>query len=262
MIEVLSNLKLIFFILFFLVLYILEFYFSNREWESRRLSRLLFHSLIAIINTILMRIPSLFLILPALLLINENDFGLMALLSLNFLTEAIICFLLLDFAYYWWHRFNHTNSFLWRFHSVHHLDTHVDVTTALRFHFGELLLSSFYKVFLILVIGTPISIFIFFEIILSASTQFHHSNIKLPSRLNSVLMKIIVTPEYHTNHHTVTKKTRDANYSSIFTIWDKIFFTLKDSNSIDRVYLGLNDRNHEFGIIANLKYPFKSVDTD
>ena len=78
MIEVLSNLKLIFFILFFLVLYILEFYFSNREWESGRLSRLLFHSLIAIINTILMRIPSLFLILPALLLINENDFGLMA----------------------------------------------------------------------------------------------------------------------------------------------------------------------------------------
>ncbi len=75
-------------------------------------------------------------------------------------------------------------------------------------------------------------------------------------------MKIIVTPEYHTNHHTVVKKTRDANYSSIFTIWDKIFFTLKDSNSIDRVYLGLNDRNHEFGIIANLKYPFKSVDTD
>tara|TARA_B100001105_G_scaffold151630_1_gene121667 strand:+ start:48 stop:464 length:417 start_codon:yes stop_codon:yes gene_type:complete len=138
----------------------------------------------------------------------------------------------------------------------------MDVTTALRFHFGELLLSSFYKVFLILVIGTPISIFIFFEIILSASTQFHHSNIKLPSRLNSVLMKIIVTPEYHTNHHTVVKKTRDANYSSIFTIWDKIFFTLKDSNSIDRVYLGLNDRNHEFGIIANLKYPFKSVDTD
>ena len=61
MIEVLSNLKLIFFILFFLILYILEFYFSNREWESRRLSRLLFHSLIAIINTILMRIPSLFL---------------------------------------------------------------------------------------------------------------------------------------------------------------------------------------------------------
>ena len=262
MIEVLTNLKLIFFILFFLVLYILEFYFSNREWESGRLSRLLFHSLIAIINTILMRIPSLFLILPALLLINENDFGLMALLSLNFLTEAIICFLLLDFAYYWWHRFNHTNSFLWRFHSVHHLDTHVDVTTSLRFHFGELLLSSFYKVFLILVIGTPISIFIFFEIILSASTQFHHSNIKLPSRLNSVLMKIIVTPEYHTNHHTVTEKTRDANYSSIFTIWDKIFFTLKDSNFIDRAYLGLNDRKNEFGIIANLKYPFKSVDTD
>ena len=81
MIEVLSNLKLIFFILFFLVLYILEFYFSNREWESGRLSRLLFHSLIAIINTILMRIPSLFLIIPALLLINENDFGLMALLN-------------------------------------------------------------------------------------------------------------------------------------------------------------------------------------
>ena len=84
MIEVLSNLKLIFFILFFLILYILEFYFSNREWKSKRFARLAFHSLIAIINTILMRIPSLFLIIPALLLINENDFGLISLLNFNF----------------------------------------------------------------------------------------------------------------------------------------------------------------------------------
>ncbi len=260
MIEILSNLKLIFFVMFFIVLYILEYYFSNRTWESKRTTRLMFHGAIAIINTVIMRIPSLFLIIPALMLVNESSFGLMKALEYNFIFEAVLCFLLLDFAYYWWHRLNHTNQFLWKFHSMHHLDTHLDVTTSLRFHFGELILSGFYKVFLILFLGAPISVFIFYEIILSASNQFHHANIKLSPKINSVLMKIIVTPQYHTNHHTVAKDTREANYSSILTIWDRIFLTMKDSDDENRKYLGLTERNCEFGMINNIMYPFSKKD--
>ena len=256
MIEVLSNIKLIFFILFFIILYFIETYYSDRKWTSKRTLRLIFHSIIAIINTIIIRIPTIFIVIPTLMLITENDYGLLNNINLNFALEAIIALILLDLGFYWWHRMNHKNQFLWKFHSMHHLDTHLDVTTSLRFHFGELLLSSLYKVVLILVIGMPISVFIFYEILLSASNQFHHSNIKISENLNNMLQRFIVTPKYHANHHTVKKVSREANYSSILTIWDTIFLTYIDATENDRRYLGLDDRSKEFGLMRNMKHPF------
>ena len=161
MIELLTNLKLIFFVVFFFLLIFIESYYPQRAWNSSRIMRLGFHGLIALINTIIMRLPTLFLIIPALLIINEKSYGLLNAIEYNFITKGIISLLLLDLAFYWWHHINHTVDFFWRFHSVHHLDTHLDVTTSLRFHIGELIFSSIFKVALILIIGIPISIFIF-----------------------------------------------------------------------------------------------------
>jgi len=258
MIEILSNIKLMFFVLFFIILFIIESYYSERTWVTKRFYRLLFHFKLAVINTLIIRIPTIFLIIPALMLMSENNYGLLGMLDLSFLGQAFVGMILLDLAYYWWHRLNHTNSFLWRFHSVHHLDTHLDVTTSLRFHFGELLLSSIYKTILILAIGMPISVFIFYEILLSACNQFHHSNIKLSQNSNKILKRFIVTPEYHANHHTLEKLSRDANYTSILTIWDMIFFTYKDATMEDRKVMGLDDRSKELGIIQNIKHPFNT----
>ena len=179
MIEILTNLKLIFFVMLFIILFIFESFYSEREWTSKRFFRLFFHVKIAIINTVIIRFPTIFLIIPSLMLITENQYGVLNNIDISFALKAVFGLLLLDLAYYFWHRLNHTNSFLWRFHSVHHLDTQLDVTTSLRFHFGELLLSSLFKTILILFLGTPISVFIFYEILLSACNQFHHSNIKL-----------------------------------------------------------------------------------
>ena len=256
MIELLTNLKLIFFVMFFFLMLIIESYYPERKWSSGRIIRLGFHGLIALINTLIMRVPTLFLVVPALLITNENKYGLLNNSEYNFMTKALLSLLLLDLAFYWWHRINHTVGFFWRFHSVHHLDTHLDVTTSLRFHIGELIFSSMFKVILIFIIGIPISIFIFYEIILSACNQFHHSNIRLSEKFNLVLEKFIVTPKYHTNHHTVKKASREANYSSILTIWDKIFFTYIDATRTEREYLGLDDRGKEFGLINYIKHPF------
>ena len=256
MIEILTNLKLIFFVMLFIILFIFESFYSEREWTSKRFFRLFFHVKIAIINTVIIRFPTIFLIIPSLMLITENQYGVLNNIDISFALKAVFGLLLLDLAYYFWHRLNHTNSFLWMFHSVHHLDTHLDVTTSLRFHFGELLLSSLFKTILILLLGAPISVFIFYEILLSACNQFHHSNIKLSDNLDQILNKFIVTPKYHTNHHTVMKDSRNANYSSILTIWDSIFFTYKDAKIEDRQYLGLDDRSKEFGLIQYIRHPF------
>jgi len=255
MIDVLLNLKLLFFVVFFFIFFSLEFLYNQRNTE-RKFSRLLFHGTFALFNTIIMRIPSLFLLLPLLLITNENKFGLLNVLNQNFLVESVLGFLLLDFSFYWFHRLNHVNNFLWRFHKVHHLDTQMDVTTSLRFHFGELIISSLYKSFLILLFGIPIVLFIFYEIFLSLSAQFHHSDIKLQDKADHYLSKIIVTPKYHTNHHTVALASRNANYASILTIWDYMFFSQKEADPKDREYLGTQDRQKQFGFIANLKEPF------
>ena len=145
---------------------------------------------------------------------------------------------------------------MWRFHRVHHLDTQMDVTTSLRFHIVELLISSVLKTVLILSLGLPISVFIFYEIILSLSAQFHHSNIRLSDKADTVLSYFIVTPKYHTNHHTVSMYSRNANYSSIFTVWDNIFGSRKGANEVDRDYLGVNDRTKELGYFMTRKEPF------
>ncbi len=255
MIDVLMNIKFTFFVVFFTVFFVLEFFFSQRH-TNKKLFRLFFHGLMAIFNTILMRIPGFFLVLPVLLISNESDFGLLKMLDVNYLFQTIIGFLALDLSFYWLHRLNHTNDFLWRFHRVHHLDTQMDVTTSLRFHIVELLISSVLKTFLILSLGLPISVFIFYEIVLSLSAQFHHSDLKLSNQSDKILSCFVVTPKYHTDHHTVSMYSRNANYASIFTIWDKIFRSRKQANVIDRDYLGVNDRTKEFGFLVNLKEPF------
>ena len=262
-IETLSSLKLSFFILGFILFFVLESIFSNRRWETKRYKRLLFHSTIALINTIIMRLPVLFILMPALLIATENEFGLLFSVSDFGILKFILSFIILDVAMYWWHRLNHKNQFLWKFHFVHHVDTHMDVGTSLRFHIGELILSTFYKSVIILFFGISLAEFLFYEIILVLSVQFHHSNIKLNDKVDTLLSKFIVTPKYHTNHHTRARKSREANYASILTLWDKLFFSYIDATDQDRETMGVNNREIELKLIDNLYHPFnKKVDSD
>ena len=253
-IETLFKLKLSFFILGFIIFLILETIYPNRTWSSKRYKRIAFHAVLASFNTILMRIPMLFILMPVLLIVTENQVG--PFYNLGVL-KFILSFLILDIALYWWHRFNHTNQFLWRFHYVHHVDTHMDVGTSLRFHIGELFFSTLYKAIIIYLFGITLSEFLFYELLLVLSIQFHHSNIKLPDHVDSMLSKVIVTPKYHTNHHTRTKESREANYASIFTIWDKVFLSYKDATDEERLEMGLENREMELKFLSNIKYPFK-----
>ena len=112
--------------------------------------------------------------MPTLILVTENEFGLLFGIEGYSILKFIVSFILLDLAMYWWHRLNHKNRFLWKFHFVHHVDTHMDVGTSLRFHIGELVLSTLYKTAIILIFGISLAEFLFYEIILVLSIQFHH----------------------------------------------------------------------------------------
>ena len=134
-----------------------------------------------------------------------------------------IDFLILDCWIYGWHRLNHVVPFLWRFHEVHHLDEHLDVTSALRFHFGEVVLSSLVRAVVILLLGLPLMNVVIFETMVTVAAIFHHSNLNLPDKIDAVLSCIIVTPSLHWVHHHALRGDTDSNYSTIFSLWDRLF---------------------------------------
>lgn len=131
--------------------------------------------------------------------------------------------LLLDCWIYWWHRANHVLPFLWRFHEVHHLDETLDTSSALRFHFGEVVLSSLIRAVVIVIAAVPLSSVIVFETMVVAAALFHHSNLKLPSPLEKALSLVVVTPSIHWVHHHALQADTDSNYANVLSLWDRVF---------------------------------------
>lgn len=157
----------------------------------------------------------------------QHQFGLLNLGSINFWLRAALALLLLDCWTYFWHRLNHRVPFLWRFHRTHHSDAQMDVTTASRFHFGEILFSNCLRIGVILAVGIRLWELVLYEIILLAVIQFHHANVGLPPRLDQWLRGLIVTPAMHKVHHSRLQPETDSNYSSILSIWDRLFRTFR-----------------------------------
>lgn len=138
-------------------------------------------------------------------------------------TGLALDILLLDCWIYWWHRANHQWPLLWRFHEVHHLDEFLDASSALRFHFGEVLMSSLARAGVILLTGVPLMSVIVFETLLAFNAMFHHSDLRLPRRLERVLSWVIVTPSIHWVHHHAIRRDTDSNYASLLSVWDRLF---------------------------------------
>jgi sterol desaturase/sphingolipid hydroxylase (fatty acid hydroxylase superfamily) len=155
--------------------------------------------------------------------------------------RALFAVLLLDAWTYAWHRLNHRVPFFWRFHRCHHADRAMDVTTASRFHTGEIVLSSILRVPLLLVIGCGIGELALYELQLFAVVQFHHANLALPERLDRALRLVVVTPALHKVHHSVVRAECDSNYGSLFSWWDRLGGTRRISATPERIVFGLDD---------------------
>lgn len=141
--------------------------------------------------------------------------------------DLIINIIILDGFIYGWHRLCHRIPFLWYFHEVHHLDQRLDVTTAFRFHGGEVLLSAMVRVAVIIIFDIDLLSVIFAETLLLMASLFHHANWRLPKKLDNVLGWIFVTPDWHLRHHENTQLSTNANFGNIFSFWDRIFGTAK-----------------------------------
>lgn len=164
--------------------------------------------------------------------------------------------LLLDCFLYWWHRINHQLPFLWRFHEVHHLDEFLDSTTALRFHFGEVFISSMVRACVIVALGIPLASVIVFEILIVVFSVFNHSNLRLPSRLEKGLSRLIVTPSIHWVHHHAKRQDTDANYATIFSFWDRLFSSFSKQARQLSMPIGVEGKK-DLSLFALLLRPLK-----
>jgi sterol desaturase/sphingolipid hydroxylase (fatty acid hydroxylase superfamily) len=137
----------------------------------------------------------------------------------------ILDIVLLDFLIFWWHRANHEIPILWRFHEVHHLDRFLDASSALRFHFGEVILSALVRAGLIMAFDLPITSVLVFETLVLVGAVFHHSNLAVPPTMERALAALVITPSIHWVHHHARRRDTDANYGTIFSFWDPLFGT-------------------------------------
>jgi sterol desaturase/sphingolipid hydroxylase (fatty acid hydroxylase superfamily) len=174
---------------------------------------------------------------------SSHGLGLLRWAGVGPLLSIAIGVLALDAVSYAWHRANHRLPFLWRFHQVHHGDASFHVTTALRFHPGELLLALPVRLGAIVLLGVPPQGVLAFELVFGVANLLEHGNFDLPARLESRVQRLLVTPTLHRWHHVAQARDLDTNFGTIFSFWDRLAYTFR-ANTPDRQFAtGLPDRS-------------------
>lgn len=190
--------------------------------------------------------------------------GLFAWVAVPYWAEVLLTLVLLDLFIYAQHVVFHHVPFLWRLHKNHHTDLDLDVTTALRFHPLEILISMGLKIIVVLVLGAPVAGVILFEMILSGMALFNHSNWRLPPGLETVLRRAVVTPAMHIIHHSCHKTETNSNYGFNLSCWDRLFgtYTHRPQEGYEGITLGLEDHRKigDLGFWALLMMPFVPQD--
>lgn len=156
---------------------------------------------------------------------------------------ALVSMIVLDFAVWLEHLLSHKIPLLWRIHRMHHADTGFDLTTALRFHPLEIVLSMLWKAAIVIALGAPAWSVLIFEVVLNGAAMFNHANIALPPKIDRVVRLLVVTPDMHRVHHSTIPRETDSNYGFSLAIWDRMFSTYTDqpADGHERMNIGLAD---------------------
>lgn len=260
-----ETLKLTAFLVGFSAFLLIEALFPLRKSQMPRSRRLGFHVGIALANTAVMRIVTYVPLLLWLQHVQTSGWGISQWMGLSGALGLLITVVVLDAFNYLWHRANHRIGFLWRFHKAHHSDPEMDLSTSLRFHPGELLISALVKAGWILIWGPMAFAWLVFEALVSLCAQFHHSNIDFPDRVDRWLSRLIVTPRYHAAHHAVDQQFGNSNFATMLSIWDRLFGTYAQpapggQTTLAVGSLGLPEaRDTAFSAMAWLQEPMRTA---
>ncbi len=214
----------------------------RRPLTTSKASRWLANLVILGLNPLSVRI--VFPILPVALatLATERQWGFINNISLPYWMETAIGVIALDFTIYLQHTLHHALPTLWRLHMVHHADLDYDMTTGLRFHPIEIIVSMGIKLLAVAAIGPPALAVLIFEVALNATSMFNHGNVRIPEKLDRILRLFIVTPDVHRVHHSVIIRETNSNYGFNLPWWDRLFGTYKaqPERGHDGITIGLS----------------------
>jgi sterol desaturase/sphingolipid hydroxylase (fatty acid hydroxylase superfamily) len=248
-----KNLPFILFIGVFIVLSILEIKYGGYKEKIPRFLRWPNHFLLILFNAVLFRVLLPGFCLFAAIFAAEHRFGLLNQVPVPSLFGIVITIIFLDWTLYYLHRVYHAAPLLWKIHRVHHTDVEVDVTTGLRFHTIEILITTLVEALVIYLMGAPVYGVFVFELWLGVSNLFNHSNIRIPGALEKVLRWFIITPDMHRVHHSSSPVETNSNYGFNFSCWDRLFTTYHEPLKAGKEKLGLN-------IFEDIRYfEFKSL---
>lgn len=222
------QIRLAIFIGLFLTMAALEYFAPRRELRPVKAKRWLTNWAIVVIDSVLVRLLFKTAAVGGALWAVERGIGLFNLIATPYWLAFIVSFIALDFAVWLSHVASHKIPIFWRIHRMHHSDIDIDVTTAIRFHPIEIILSMVWKYAIVLLLGAPAASVLVFEIVLNGGAMFNHANWRLPLWLDRYLRMLIVTPDMHRVHHSSDLSETDTNYGFNFSFWDRIFNTYTD----------------------------------
>jgi sterol desaturase/sphingolipid hydroxylase (fatty acid hydroxylase superfamily) len=234
--------RLAFFIGVLLIIGLFEILVPRRKLNTSKASRWFGNFGVVVISNVLVRILFPITAVQLAFFVDQKDWGLFNTLPLSYGLVVILSIVLLDFIIYLQHVMFHAVPRLWRLHMMHHADLDYDLTTGVRFHPIEILISMGIKFSAIVVLGAPALAVIVFEIILNGTAMFNHGNFYLPLGLDRVLRWLVVTPDMHRVHHSVFPTETNKNFGFNLPWWDRLMGTYKAQPRLghEGMTIGLN----------------------
>jgi len=257
-----ATVRLTAFIGIFTAMAVFEQFLPRRERFPARGRRWLTNWGMLIVDSIVLRILFPAAAVGVALWAEETGFGLFNIIDVPMILVVLFVIVFLDFAVWLEHVVSHHWQWLWRIHKVHHADVDLDVTSALRFHPLEIIISMLWKGALVALLGAPAIAVLIFEIILNGMAMFNHSNVKLPLWIDRLVRPAIVTPDMHRIHHSIIERETNTNYGFNLSIWDRLFgvYTQDPVMGQQGMTIGLAEhQNREpTGLIWSLLLPFRT----
>jgi sterol desaturase/sphingolipid hydroxylase (fatty acid hydroxylase superfamily) len=204
-----------------------EVLFPRRPQQIGRMWRWPNNLGIVLLDAALVRVLFPAALVAVALAAQASGWGILNAIALPGWLAVPLAILALDVAIYFQHRVFHAVPMLWRLHRMHHADLEFDVTTGLRFHPLEILLSLAIKCAVVVVVGAPAVAVVLFEITLNAASLFNHANLRLPANLDRWLRQVLVTPDMHRIHHSIVRRETDSNFGFTVSWWDRLFGTYR-----------------------------------
>jgi sterol desaturase/sphingolipid hydroxylase (fatty acid hydroxylase superfamily) len=209
----------------FIAVAIWEHVSPKRQLTTSKSSRWFSNISITVLGTALVR--GIFPVLAASLAAGQTSTGILNQIFLPYPLKVFLAILAFDLIIYGQHVMFHSIPLLWRLHMMHHADLDIDVTTGLRFHPIEVILSMGIKIAAVIFIGPPVLAVIIFEVLLNGTSMFNHGNIKMPDGVDRLLRLLVVTPDMHRVHHSVVIRETNSNFGFNFPWWDRLFGTYR-----------------------------------